>query len=125
MPMPDLTALLIQEIGALLFCMVFLFLYRQSKVVYFGLWSIAWMLRFFAAIFGYQLLVSNGRAIWFAPYAAFEFAFIIVLISAARAGFASEMREYRTVLRLLSVLPVFVLLVYLIGRHAGLEAYQA
>ena len=39
--------------------MVFLFLWRQSRVVYFGLWSIAWLLRLIAAIFGYELL-STG-----------------------------------------------------------------
>lgn len=124
-PVPDLTAFYIQEIGALLFGLVFLFLYRQSKVVYFGLWSIAWLLRLLAAFFGYEFLRSNGQAGWFAPYAAFEFAFMIVLISAARAGFASEIREYRTVLRLIAILPIFVALVYAIGRAAGLEAYQA
>ena len=53
-PIPDVTAFYIQEIGALLFGMVFLFLYRQSRVVYFGLWAIAWVLRFLAAIFGYR-----------------------------------------------------------------------
>ena len=47
-PIPDFTAFYIQEIGALLFGLVFLFLYRQSRVVYFGLWSIAWLLRFLA-----------------------------------------------------------------------------
>ena len=51
-----LTAFYIQEIGALLFGLVFLFLYRQSRVVYFGLWAIAWVLRFLAAIFGFELL---------------------------------------------------------------------
>ncbi len=44
-PVPDSTAFFIQEFGALLFGMVFLFLWRQSRVVYFGLWSIAWLLR--------------------------------------------------------------------------------
>jgi len=41
---PDTTAFYIQEIGAVLFGMVFLFLYRQSRAVYFGLWAIAWVL---------------------------------------------------------------------------------
>jgi hypothetical protein len=41
-PVADITAFYIQEIGALLFGTVFLFLYRQSKVVYFGLWAVAW-----------------------------------------------------------------------------------
>src|SRR5262249_38581198 len=117
--LPDLIAFYIQEIGALLFGMVFLFLYRQSKVIYFGLWAIAWVLRLLAAIFGYQLL-STARTAWLAPYATFEFAFVIVLIAAARAGFASDMREWRTVLRLIGILPIFVALVYAVGQYAGL-----
>jgi diguanylate cyclase (GGDEF)-like protein len=123
-PIPDLTAFLIQEIGSLLFGMVFLFLYRQSRVVYFGLWSIAWVLRLLAAFFGYELMRTQ-LAGWLAPYATFEFAFVIVLVSAARAGFASDVKDWRTVLRLIAILPIFVALVYAIGQKIGLEAYHA
>ncbi len=122
-PIADVTAFYIQEIGALLFGMVFLFLYRQSRVVYFGLWAIAWILRLLAAMFGYALL-RGGDTRWLAPYATFEFAFVIVLISAARAGFASDVKDWRTVLRLIAILPIFVALVYAVGRFAGLEAYH-
>jgi diguanylate cyclase (GGDEF)-like protein len=121
--LPDLTAFYIQEIGALLFGLVFLFLYRQSRVIYFGLWAIAWVLRFLAAIFGFQLL-RTSKAVWLAPYATFEFGFVILLISAARAGFASDMKDWRTSLRLISILPIFVALVYAIGQIAGIEAYH-
>lgn len=121
--LPDPTAFYIQEIGALLFGMVFFFVYRQSRAVYFGLWAIAWVLRFLAAIFGFELL-RTMHAGWLAPYATFEFAFVIVLISAARAGFASEMKDWRTVLRLIAILPVFVALVWAVGRSAGIEAYH-
>jgi diguanylate cyclase (GGDEF)-like protein len=121
---PDTTAFYIQELGALLFGLVFLFLYRQSRVVYFGLWAIAWVLRLLAAFFGFELL-QTSKAGWLAPYATFEFAFVIVLISAARAGFASDMKDWRTVLRLIAVLPVFVALVYALGQIAGIEAYHA
>ena len=69
-PSPDLTAFFVQEIGALLFGMVFLFLYRQSRVVYFGLWAIAWLLRLIAAAFGFALL-RTSHAGWLAPYATF------------------------------------------------------
>ena len=72
-PLPDITAFYIQEIGALLFGMVFLFLYRQSRVVYFGLWAVAWGLRFLAAFFGFELL-RTAHPGWLAPYATFEFA---------------------------------------------------
>src|SRR5690242_2156277 len=123
-PVVDLTSFIIQEIGALLFAMVFLFLYRQSQVVYFGLWSIAWVLRSLAAIFGYELLrMADSR--WLAPYAIFEFAFAIVLVAAARAGFASGLKDWRTVLRLISILPIFVALVYALGFYSRLEAYHA
>ncbi|HXK07066.1 MAG TPA: GGDEF domain-containing protein [Verrucomicrobiae bacterium] len=123
-PVADLTAFLIQEIGAALFCLVFLFLYRQSRVVYFGLWSAAWVLRLFASFFGFELQ-QHLHAGWLAPYATFEFAFVIVLISAARAGFASSMKDWRTVLRLIAILPIFVAIVWAIGQISGLEAYHA
>jgi len=123
-PPPDITAFIIQEIGALLFGMVFLFLYRQSRAVYFGLWSIAWGTRALAAFFGYQLLSTTNTA-WLAPYATFEFGFVIVLISAARAGFASGLKNWRFVPRILvGMLPIFVALVWALGQYAGLQAYQ-
>jgi diguanylate cyclase (GGDEF)-like protein len=123
-PVADLTAFLIQEIGALLFGMVFLFLFRQSKAVYFGLWAAAWLLRLIAAVFGFALTAS-GHTPWLAPYATFEFAFAIVLVSAARAGFGSAVKDWRTVLRLIAILPIFVALVYAVGLYSGLAAYQA
>ena len=123
-PVADLTSFIIQEIGALLFGMVFLFLYRQSQVVYFGLWAIAWVLRFLAAIFGFELLRLND-ARWLAPYAIFEFAFAIVLVAAARASFGTQLKDWRTVLRLISILPIFVALVYALALYSRLEAYHA
>ena len=121
--LPDVTVFVIQDLSALLFGLVFYFLYRQSEVVYFGLWSIAWLLRFLAALFGYELR-RTASAAWLAPYATFEFAFVIVLISAARAGFASGIKDWRTVLRLIAILPMFVALVWGVSRYAGLEAYD-
>src|SRR5436190_2501146 len=123
-PVADLTAFYIQEIGALLFGLVFFFLYRQSKVVYFGLWAIAWALRLLATFFGFELLRTQHPG-WLAPYATFEFAFAIVLISAARAGFASSMRDWRTVLRLIAILPVFVAIVWAYGIYRRMDAYHA
>ncbi len=77
-----------------------------------------------AAIFGYELL-STGSADWLAPYAVFEFGFVIVLVAAARAGFASDVKDWRTVLRLIAILPIFVALVYALGFLSHLEAYHA
>jgi diguanylate cyclase (GGDEF)-like protein len=123
-PTPDFALFYLQEIGALLFGLVFLFLYRQSRVVYFGLWSIAWLLRFLASIFGYQLL-RTGFLGWMAPFAVFEFGFAILLIAAARAGFASSVKDWRTVLRLISILPIFVALIYAFGWVSRLDGYRA
>jgi diguanylate cyclase (GGDEF)-like protein len=123
-PIPDFAAFYGQEIGALLLGLVFLFLYGQSQVVFFGLWSIAWLLRFLAGIFGYQLL-RTGALGWMAPYAVFEFGFAIVLIAAARAGFASSIKDWRTVLRLISILPIFVALIYAFGWYSQFDGYRA
>jgi diguanylate cyclase (GGDEF)-like protein len=121
---PDVTAFYIQEIGAVLFGLVFLFLWRQSRMVYFGLWAVGWALRFIAAVFAFELMRTADSG-WLAPYAVFEFGFVIVLVAAARAGFASSIRDWRTVLRLISILPIFVALVWAYGRFQRLEAYQA
>src|SRR5260370_5388130 len=123
-PVADTTSFYIQEIGALLFGTVFLFLYRQSRVVYFGLWAVAWGMRVLASLFAFELLRTQHPG-WLAPYATFEFGFAIILISAARAGFASSMKDWRTVLQLISLLPIFVALVWAIGLYSGLEAYHA
>ncbi len=123
-PIPDFAAFYGQEIAALLLGLVFVFLYRQSRVVYFGLWAIAWLLRFLAGIFGYQLL-RTGLLGWMAPYAVFEFGFVIVLMAAARAGFASSIKDWRTVLRLISILPIFVALIYAFGWYNRFDGYRA
>ena len=119
----DPTIFWVQELSALLFGLVFLFLYHQSEVVYFGLWSIAWLLRFLAAVFGYELR-KTGAVGWLAPYATFEFAFVILLITAARAGFASGIKDWRSVPRLIAILPMFVALVWGISQYAGLQTYD-
>src|SRR5258708_21874148 len=119
-PAPEavITSFFMQECAAARFGRVFLSLYRQSRVVYFGLWAVAWGMRVLATFFGFQLLRTQHSG-WLAPYATFEFGFAIVLISAARAGFASSVKDWRTVLRLISILPIFVALVWAIGQFSG------
>jgi len=123
-PIADYTAFFIQVIGSLLFGIVFLFLWRQSRAIYFGLWAAAWGLRGVATICGFELL-THGGTIWLAPYATFDFAFAIVLIAAARAGFGSGLQEWRVMLRLIPLLPVFVVLVYFVALISRLEAYHS
>jgi diguanylate cyclase (GGDEF)-like protein len=45
-------------------------------------------------------------------------------ISAARAGFASSIKDWRTVLRLIAILPIFVALVWAVGQGGGMKAYH-
>ncbi|MFZ0935748.1 MAG: GGDEF domain-containing protein [Bryobacteraceae bacterium] len=123
-PVADLTAFFIQVIGSLLFGLVFLFLWRQSRAVYFGLWAAAWGLRAIATVFGFELL-SHGGMGWLAPYTTFDFAFAIVLIAAARAGFGTGLREWRAILRLIALLPVFVTAVFAVAMISRLEAYHS
>ncbi|MGB9457408.1 MAG: GGDEF domain-containing protein [Bryobacteraceae bacterium] len=123
-PVADLTAFFIQVIGSLLFGLVFLFLWRQSRAVYFGLWAAAWGLRAIATVFGFELL-SHGGMGWLAPYTTFDFAFAIVLIAAARAGFGTGLREWRAILRLIALLPVFVTAVFAVAMFSRLEAYHS
>jgi diguanylate cyclase (GGDEF)-like protein len=123
-PISDAAALYLEETGALLIGLVFLFLYRQSRVVYFGLWAAAWGLKAIAVVMGYQLLHTHHSG-WVAPHATFEFAFAIVLIAAGRAGFASSAHDWRTFLRLISVLPALVALVFAFGLRARMDAYSA
>jgi len=64
-PLADITSFYVQEIGALLFGLVFFFLWRQSRVVYFGLWAVAWGMRIVAAFFGFEL-THYANAAWLA-----------------------------------------------------------
>lgn len=110
-------------LGALIFGGAFLFLYRQSRIVYFQLWAAAWALRFLAAVAG--VLLATGFSAWLAVYATFEFAFAIVLLAAARAGFSSERRDWRRVLRIIAVLPVLAGVVFVFGGWMWGEGFQA
>jgi diguanylate cyclase (GGDEF)-like protein len=121
---PDFATFTVEGIGSLLFGLVFLFLWRQSKIVYFGLWAAAWGMHALALLFGYQLLNTQSPA-WLAPYAVFEFGFVIVLLAAARAGFSGSFHDWRTVLRLIAILPIFVALVYAFGWHSQIQGYHA
>ena len=119
---PELGVFLTEGIGATLFGLVFLFLWRQSRIVYFGLWAAAWGTQAVALLLGYGMLKSQSVA-WLAPYSVFEFAFAIILIAAARAGFAGAVRDWRTVLRLISILPIFAALVFAVGWNSRIEGY--
>ncbi len=115
--------LYMQLFGALLFCLVFLYLWRQSGIVYFGLWSMAWAARILAVGcgFGYYLLRSVW---WLAPHAFFEFTFALALVAAARAGLSRGGRTWHTTRRLLLAFAGFLACIFLMGLQAQPESYR-
>jgi diguanylate cyclase (GGDEF)-like protein len=123
-PAPDVVALYVQVLGTLLFCLVFLFLWRQSGIVYFGYWSLAWALQVVALVC-VKLYFSSTRVFWLGPYALFEFAFALALLAAARAGPSSAANTWKSLLRVLVGFPLFLAIVYLLGLQSSYEGFQA
>ena len=121
---PDVVALYVQVLGTVLFCFVFLFLWRQSGILYFGYWSLAWALQAIALL-SVKLYFSTGRVFWLGPYAFFEFAFALALMAAARAGPSRALTTWKSVLRVLLAFPLFLAVVYLLGLQNSFEGFQA
>lgn len=116
-PAPDVVA-------SLLFCLVFLFLWRQSGILYFAYWSLAWALQV-VALLSVGLYFSTGRLFWLGPYALFEFAFALALLVAARSGPSRAMYSWKSALRLLLGFPLFLAIVYVLGLQSSFEGFQA
>src|SRR5690348_6895577 len=123
---PEVVSLAVQVLGAFLFCSIFAFLWKRSGVVYFGLWSLAWLADAMALI-ARGLHDSSPRLVWLCLYALFVFVFAVVLIAAAKAGLSGRTANWRTPLRFLIGFPIFLLLAYLLardGRNGGYRALQ-
>jgi diguanylate cyclase (GGDEF)-like protein len=102
------------EIGGALVCaLVFLYVYRQSRIVYFGFWALAWAIGGVAALAGYELAEQQTWA-WFGAYAAAEGAFVLALVEAASLPLAAAA---------CATLPVFAAALYS-GWPGRLEAYH-
>ncbi|MCL4401771.1 MAG: GGDEF domain-containing protein [Acidobacteria bacterium] len=114
----------IQSTGSLLFCLVFLFLWRQSGIVYFGLWSIAWAVESVAIVMGSEFL-ARGAAVWLVFYAFLEFLFAVLLVAAARAGFSGVIRNWRVSLMIASCFPVFLSVLCMYGARGRPETFHA
>ena len=121
---PDVMALNVQALGTVLFCLVFFFLWRQSGIVYFGWWSLAWALQVLALLF-LRLYFSTSVLFWLGPYALFDFAFALALMAAARAGPSRAVHTRKTLLRVLLGFPLFLAVVYLLGLNSSFEGFQA
>ena len=120
---PDLVALNVQVLGTLIFCVVFVFLWLQSGIVYFGYWGLAWGLQVLA-LFCLQLCFLSSLAFWLGPYALFQFAFALALLTAARAG-PQAARTLKSTLRVLLGFPLFLAIVYLLGLQSNFAGFQA
>ncbi len=117
----DLSALISQISLSLLFGLIFLFLWRQSGIVYFGLWSLAWAVEAAALPLAFEYS-SHPTLIWLAPYALMEFAFVVLLFAAGRAGFSGPIRDWRGPLKMLLGFPIFLGLVYVLGWQTRVES---
>ena len=126
MPPPalDVVALNVQVLGTLLFCLVFLFLWRQSGIVYFGYWSLAWALQVVSLICLRMLLLTRV-VFWLGPYGLFEFGFALALLVAARTGTSPGADTWKSVARMLLGFPLFLAIVYLLALQSGFEGFQA
>src|ERR1700693_3379701 len=97
---PELISLTVQVLGACLFCSIFGFLWNRSGVVYFGLWSLAWLANALALVFrgGYD---DSQRPLWLYLYVLFVFVFAVVLVAAAQAGLSGRKANWRAPLQVL------------------------
>lgn len=124
-PPLDLVALNVQMLGTFLFCLVFLFLWRQSGIVYFGYWSLAWALQVVALIF-LRVVILSRVVFWLGPYALFEFAFALALLMAARAGTSPGADTRKSIVKMVLGFPLFIALVYLLALESSrFEGFQA
>lgn len=121
---PELISLTVQVLGTCLFCSIFGFLWNRSGVVYFGLWSLAWLAQALALIFrgAYD---DSHRPLWLYLYALLIFVFAVVLVAAAQAGLSGRKANWRTPLRVLICFPIFLLLAYLLARDGRTGGYRA
>src|SRR5215471_8930204 len=103
----ELISVTVQVLGACLFCLIFGFLWNRSGVVYFGLWSLAWIADALALLCR-GLYSDSYRPFWLYIYALFVFVFAVVLVAAAQAGLSGRKADWRTPLRLLLFFPIFL-----------------
>lgn len=122
---PDPALLYGHLLGTVLFCLVFLYLRRESGTVYFGYWSLAWAAEALALLSALRFFAS-GATVWLSPWAGFEFAFALTLVAAARSQANPQgVRIVGSALTLLLGFPLFLLLVFLTGTGSTFAGYHA
>ncbi len=98
--------------AASLFCLVFLYLWRQSGIMYFGLWGAAWAMEAAA--------IALAPGVWAAR--ALEVAAAVVLAGAGRIGFKTPAQPWRRALTVLLAAPPFLAVQYWFGWQAAQSA---
>jgi diguanylate cyclase (GGDEF)-like protein len=114
---------LIQVFGTLLFCTVFLFLWRQSGIVYFGFWSLAWAIESLALASSFAANWSGSIGfLWFR--AVLEFLFALSLLTAARSAATATARGFRYSFRSMFLFPGLLLMVYVFAWRLPLSQFR-
>ncbi len=115
---------LVQVWSVLLFCGVFLFLWRHSGVVYFGFWSLAWAIELLALISNFAA-VGSGLSVFTWFRALFEFFFALSLFTLARSSTTATARGFQSWLRSMLLFPGLLLVVYLFAWRLSLVQFHA
>ena len=121
---PDLIGLAVQTLGTLLFFVLFLLVWRQSGIVSFGSWSLAWLLQAMALVFVW-FYFSSGQSAWLTPYSFLEYSYALSLAAAARMENLGAWQSWNKVLRALAGYPVFLAIAYGLGLQHHFETFHA
>jgi diguanylate cyclase (GGDEF)-like protein len=120
---PGDIALSAHILGAVLFALAFFFLWRRSRILFFGFWSFAWAMQALAvvSVFAY---FSTGIRFCMALYLLFECAFGVSLVAAARIGPVGPGGNWRPAAWLLAAVPAFVVAFFVSGWTPTLNGYR-
>src|SRR5579862_2566927 len=86
--------LAVQVLGTCLFCSIFAFLWKRSGIVYFGLWSLAWLVNA-VAIAVRALYQDTLVPAWGLASALSIFVFSVLLLAAGMAGLSGSKANWR------------------------------
>ena len=113
----------IQILGTVLFCAVFLFLWRHSAVVYFGFWSLAWFVESLALVASLAAHTTGWAGfLWFR--ALLEFFFALSLLIAARSAATATARGFGSSFRSMLLFPGLLLMIYMFAWRLSLAQFR-
>ncbi len=118
----DLVSLYLHIGAAILFGLVFAYVWWHSHTPYFGLWSFAWFVEAAAISMGFAYMAAGRR--WLVPYAVLEFGFAVLLVAAARTGLSGTAVNWKESLRVFAGLPAFLVVAYALGSRSSVAGYH-